>query len=175
MANTIYNLVRAYTATVGTGPIALGAAVPGYLSFQSKCTDGDVVTYCINDGPYSECGAGTYSAGVLARTTIYDSTNGGSPISLTGNAQVAITAVAQDFPVFPRGQITLDANVASTTRTISGLYLTSGFKWWPATQNAAAINPFVFRPLAGRIAGSITLDHPSNPNTDLTFDYEVSP
>ena len=38
------NLVRVYTATVGAGPVTLGAAVPGFLTFiQGAVPDGATV------------------------------------------------------------------------------------------------------------------------------------
>jgi hypothetical protein len=59
------------------------------------------VTYAIADGANSEIGRGTYaSAGpTLTRTTILRSTNGGLALSLSGAAEVAITAAAEDFDV----------------------------------------------------------------------------
>jgi len=96
----LYNLARVETTTTGSGTLTLGDAVVGCLTFANAgVQDGDVVSYSIVDGNNTESGHGTYaSAGpTLARTTIYSSTNSGSVISLSGNAQVAITALAQDM------------------------------------------------------------------------------
>ena len=96
----LYNLARAATSTTGTGTITLGSAVTGFLSFSAAAVqNGDVVTYAIEDGTNREIGRGTYTASgtMLSRDTVLASTNGGAKISLSGNAQVFITAAAEDF------------------------------------------------------------------------------
>lgn len=99
----LYNLARMTTATVGTGTITLGSAatVNGvlYLSFAAAgVVNGDVVSYAIADTNNSETGTGTYtSAGTTLTRTVTTSTNGNAAISLTGSAQVFITARAQDI------------------------------------------------------------------------------
>lgn len=95
----LYNLARMTTATTGTGTATLGSAATSYLSFSSAgVQDGDVVTYAIVDGNNREIGRGTYTATgtTLSRDTILDSTNAGSAISLSGSAEVFITAAAED-------------------------------------------------------------------------------
>jgi len=96
----LYNLARVETTTTGSGTMTLGDAVIGCLTFANAgVQDGEVVSYTILDSNNTESGHGTYSSTgpTLARTTIYSSTNSGSVISLSGNAQVAITALAQDI------------------------------------------------------------------------------
>jgi hypothetical protein len=95
----LYNLARMTTATLGTGTITLGAAVPGYLTFAGAgAANGDVVTYGINDGTNSEIGTGTYTAsGTTLTRTVIASTNGNAAISLDGAAEVFITPSNQDF------------------------------------------------------------------------------
>lgn len=92
-----HNLVRVVTATVGTGNVTLGAAVPGFLTFSGGgAVDGEVVTYGIADAGESEVGIGTYSAGTLTRDVVLSSTDGGAKISLSGSAQVFITQSAEE-------------------------------------------------------------------------------
>lgn len=96
----LYNLVREYTSTIGYGNVSLDGAVFGHLSFiESGVQDGDVVSYSLIDGENVEVGRGTYDASYnwLTRDEILNSTNGGSPINLSGNAHVLITALKQDF------------------------------------------------------------------------------
>jgi len=96
----LFNLARMSTATTGTGTITLGSAISGFLSFASAgVADGDVVTYAISDGAASEIGRGTYTSSgtTLSRDTILTSTNSGSAISLSGTAQVIVTASAEDL------------------------------------------------------------------------------
>jgi len=100
MTNTLYNLARMTTTTTGTGTVSLLSAVSGYLSFEDAgVQDADVVTYAIHEGSNSEVGQGTYtsSGATLSRDVVYASTNNGSQITLSGNAQVFITAAAEDF------------------------------------------------------------------------------
>lgn len=92
----LYNLARMSTATTGTGTITLATAVSGYLSFANAgVPNGAVVSYGIADGANCEVGVGTYSSSgpTLTRGPI-GSSNSNAAISLSGNAQVFITALA---------------------------------------------------------------------------------
>jgi hypothetical protein len=94
------NLVRVTSSTTGTGTITLGSAVAGALSFsEASVPVCAVVSYGISDGSESEVGRGTYAsgAGTLTRDTVLASTNEGNKIVLSGNEQVYITALAEDF------------------------------------------------------------------------------
>lgn len=100
MAAVLKNLARMTTATVGAGTITLGSAVSGFLSFAAAgIADGQKISYGIADGASGEAGRGTYTAAgtTLSRDTISQSTNGGSAISLSGAAQVFVTALAEDL------------------------------------------------------------------------------
>jgi hypothetical protein len=96
----LFNLARMTTATTGAGAtITLGAAVPGFLSFaQAGVVNGQKVSYGISDGTNSEVGEGIYTASgtTLTRTAI-NSTNANARINLSGNAQVYVTALADDI------------------------------------------------------------------------------
>lgn len=95
----LFNLARMTTATTGTGTLTLGSAVSGYLSFSGAgVSNGDVVSYGIIDGSNSEVGTGTYtSSGTTLSRTVIASTNSGSAISLSGSAEVFITALANNI------------------------------------------------------------------------------
>lgn len=83
-----------------------------------------------------------------------------------------ITAGSPQKPVnVITGNATLNANATSTTISISQALSTSLFFLMPTTQDAANFLYTVSRPVAGRANGSVTLNHASNPNTDLTFDW----
>jgi hypothetical protein len=95
----LYNLARMTTATVGTGTITLGAAVSGFLTFVlAGVADGEVISYAIRDGANSELGFGTYTAsGTTLTRNVTKSTNSDAAISLSGSAEVAITARREDL------------------------------------------------------------------------------
>jgi len=95
----LYNLARMTTATTGTGTITLGSAVPSYVSFaNSGVSNGETVTYAIVDGNNREVGRGVYTAsGTTLTRTVLESTNSNNPINLSGNAEVFITAAAEDI------------------------------------------------------------------------------
>lgn len=112
----LYNLARMTTATTGTGTISLGSAVSGFLSFAAAgIADGETVTYAIKDGTGSEIGRGTYTASVTTLTrSVLRSTNSDTPISLSGSAQVFITAAAEDFEPRVNAQTGTSYTVASS-------------------------------------------------------------
>jgi len=95
----LYNLARMSTATIGTGTLTLGSAASGFLSFAAAgIQNGDTITYAIEDGNNREIGRGVYtSSGATLTRSVLKSTNNNNPISLSGSAQVFITAAAEDF------------------------------------------------------------------------------
>ena len=139
----LFNLARMTTATTGTGTITLGSAVAGFLSFASAgVANADVVAYGIQDGANSEVGTGTYtSSGTTLSRTVLASTNAGSAISLSGNAQVFITALKehignltedntwtgiQNFSAKVRPTSDDGAPLGDTTHNFSDIFLASG-------------------------------------------------
>lgn len=99
----LYNLARMTTATTGTGTITLGSAATGFISFATAgVSDGESITYAIEDGNNREIGRGTYTAaGTTLTRSVLKSTNAGSAISLSGSAQVFITDAAEDHIAGP--------------------------------------------------------------------------
>lgn len=95
----LYNIARMTTATTGTGTITLGSAATGFLSFAGAgVANGETVTYGIEDGSAREIGRGVYtSSGTTLTRTVLKSTNSDAAISLSGTAQVFITAAKEDF------------------------------------------------------------------------------
>jgi hypothetical protein len=111
------------TPTAGTGTITLGSAVSGFLTFSAAgVVDQDTVTYAIADGANSEIGRGVYTAaGATLTRNVLRSTNSNSAISLSGSAQVFVTAAAEDFaaPTSPQGRITLTSGTAVPTSDVA--------------------------------------------------------
>lgn len=111
-----YNLARMTTATTGTGTITLGSAVSGFLTFDgSGVQNGETITYAIKDGVNSEIGRGVYTAsGTTLTRSVLRSTNSDTPISLSGTAQVFITAAAEDFEPRINAQTGTSYTIASS-------------------------------------------------------------
>lgn len=99
----LVNRAKMSTSTTGTGTITLGSAVDGYQTFaDAGVSDGDVVRYVIEDGDNWEIGTGTYTAtGTTLSRTVSESNNADSAITLTGSAEVFITATAADIQTVP--------------------------------------------------------------------------
>lgn len=125
MAKILYDLARMTTATTGTGTITLGSAATSggvtFLSFSAAgVQDGDTVTYAIADTNASEIGRGVYTAsGTTLTRSVLKSTNSNSAISLSGNAQVFITAAAEDLPAIAVGKALTISNTLTFTGTDS--------------------------------------------------------
>lgn len=106
----LYNIVKVYTTTLGTGTVTLGSAVPGFVTFASaSVVNGSTVSYAIEEGNNREVGTGVYTSGTETLTrNVVNSTNGNAAISLAGNAVVFITGLAAD----------LSSDTAATANTL---------------------------------------------------------
>ena len=98
-ASKHYDLARMTTTTTGVGAITLGSAVTGFLTFAAAGVQhNDIVTYAIEDGNNREIGWGGYNANNSTLTRgVLKSTNNDKPISLSGSAQVFVSAAAEDL------------------------------------------------------------------------------
>lgn len=165
----LHNISRMSVTTIGTGsPLTLGVAVPGYLSFaQGGVVDGETVPYGIADGPNSEVGTGVYSAGTHTLTrNVNNSTNGNAPISLSGSAQIFITARAQDIgPPSTTYYISAAGNDANNGTSPSSPWATI------AKVNTVTPNPgdtFLFRG-GDTFSGTITVNAGGRAGAPITY------
>lgn len=96
---TLVNRAKMSTPTTGTGTVTLGSALSGYQSFaDAGVSDGSSVRYVIEEGNNWEIGTGTYtSSGTTLTRTVSESSNSDAAISLSGSAEVFISATAEDF------------------------------------------------------------------------------
>lgn len=153
----LYNLARMTTATTGTGTITLGSAATGFISFSDAgVSDGESITYAIEDGNSREIGRGTYTAaGTTLTRSVLKSTNAGSAINLSGSAQVFITDAAEDHIAGPSSSV--DSEIAlfsgtggATLKRMSGSGLvkvasgvasvaSSGTDYAPATSGSSIL------------------------------------
>ena len=92
MALVLKDRVKQTTTTTGTGSIVLNGTVDGFQTFAAALTDGDTTYYSIFEPSTNEweVGLGTWteSTTTLARTTVLASSNSGSAVSLTAQAEV---------------------------------------------------------------------------------------
>lgn len=104
---TLYNLARCAVASTGTGTLTVGSAVVPWLTFAQAGVVTGTVSYGLESYTTgvggripqgSEIGTGTYNSGTGTLTrNVTNSSNSNNPINLTGDAEVYITARAQDF------------------------------------------------------------------------------
>ncbi len=99
MALVVKDRVKQTTTTTGTGNIVLNGNVDGFQTFAAALTDGDTTYFGIfvpSTNDY-EVGLGTWTEGsaTLARTTVLESSNSGSAINITAQAEVFITQPAE--------------------------------------------------------------------------------
>lgn len=124
----LYNLARMTTSTTGTGTITLGSAVASYVTFAAAgAQNGETVTYAIVDGNNREVGRGVYTSSgtTLTRATILESTNSNLAINLSGNAEVFITAAAEDIAnVNETNTFTTNQIISVTDNTNAALRVT---------------------------------------------------
>ena len=98
MALVVKDRVQETSTTTGTGTFTLAGAVTGFQSF-SAIGDGNTTYYAIVLGSEWEVGLGTYtlSGTTLARTTILESSNGGTAVNFSaGTKNVFVTYPAEE-------------------------------------------------------------------------------
>ena len=101
MATVVDDRVQETTTTTGTGTFTLAGAKTGFQSF-ANIGDGNDTYYCCTDGTDYEVGIGTYTASgtTLTRTTILDSTNGGSAVNWNAGSRDIFCTVPAGKVVF---------------------------------------------------------------------------
>lgn len=113
MATVVDDRVQETTTTTGTGTFTLAGAKTGFQSF-ANIGDGNDTYYCCTDGTDYEVGIGTYTASgtTLTRTTILDSTNGGSAVNWSAGSR-------DIFCTMPAGKVVFEDS--SNNISVAGL------------------------------------------------------
>ena len=143
MALVVKDRVKQTTTTTGTGSVVLNGTVSGFQTFAAALSNGDTTYYAIFEPSTNEyeVGLGTWteSTATLARTTILESSNSGSAVSLTAQAEVFITQPAEKA-------VYLDAsnNVTLTNDlTVSGDFTVSGTTTTIDTTNSVVTDSLI--------------------------------
>ena len=130
MALVLKDRVKETTSTTGTGAISLGGAVANFQAFSAVLSDADTTYYAIIDVTNSdyEVGLGTYSSGgnTLARTTILESSNGGSAVSFGAGSKNVFIAYPAEKSVYLDDSNQLVINSTAVTSTPAELNLVDG-------------------------------------------------
>lgn len=149
----LYNIVKVYTSTTGTGTVTLGAAVSSFITFATAgVVNGSTVSYAIEDGSNREVGTGTYTSGAETLTrTVVTSTNSNNLISLSGNAIVFITGLAAD----------LSSDTANTANTLVMRNGSGNFSAGAATLSSAV--------MSGSSSGTTTVQAQATASGTLTL------
>ena len=118
MALIVKDRVKETTTTTGTGTVTLAGAEYGFQAF-SVIGDASTTYYAIVSGNDWEVGLGTYTSSgtTLSRTTILESSNAGSAITLSGTSDVFCTYPAEKA-VTLNGTVINDANVVATANIV---------------------------------------------------------
>ena len=150
--------VQETSTTTGTGTYTLAGAVTGFQGF-SAVGDANTCYYCaqevdVNGNPSGgwEVGLGTYTAagGLLARTTILASSNGGAAVNWAAGTRrifvVVPAAIIGDFPFANIVQIaatTILGNATSGTADIAATAISDGetLKRVGTTMSSARFGP----------------------------------
>lgn len=148
----LVNRAKVRTATTGTGTLTLGSVVDGFQSFSAAgVSNGNSVSYVIEDGSNWEVGTGTYTTASNTLTrVITESSNSDSALNLSGNAIVFVSATAAD----------VQSNVEITGGTLNGVVI--------GGSSAAAITGTTLT-ATGNLSVADKIIHTGDTNTSLRF------
>ncbi|KIZ38068.1 MULTISPECIES: hypothetical protein [Rhodopseudomonas] len=142
MARNNLNNARHLVSTIGTGDITFGSVPISWQGFAAAgAVDGDTIPYELREGDDWENGYLTIGGSVTTGTrNVVESSNGGSPLSLTGTAVISCvplaTSLDDDVVSFVRAQ-SADSTAKGIAQTNIGM-TTVGKGLATATDAAAA-------------------------------------
>ncbi len=125
MALIVKDRVKETTTTTGTGTVTLAGASTGFQSFAA-IGNGNTTYYAITSGNDYEVGLGTYTSSgtTLSRTTVLESSNSGSAITLSGTSDVFCTYPAEKA-LYLNGSDVLESLSIGNTTTGDSLDITT--------------------------------------------------
>jgi len=155
MALVVKDRVQETSTTTGTGTFTLAGAVTGFQAF-SVIGDGNTTYYAIVGGAEFEVGLGTYtlSGTTLSRTTILESSNGGSAVNFSaGTKNVFVTYPAEKgiYLDASGNSIGLGTLASATLTNATGLPISTG-----VSGLGSGIATFLATPSSANLASAVT-------------------
>ena len=100
MALLVKDRVQETSSTTGTGTFTLAGAVTGFETFSGSIGNGNTTFYTITNGAEWEVGLGTVAAGTLARTTVYQSSNGDALVNFSAGTKNVFCTYPADQAIY---------------------------------------------------------------------------
>mgnify|MGYP003335950580 CR=1 FL=1 len=165
MASTLVDLVKINVTNTGTGALSLGIAAEGYRGTEALI-NGKEYSYSIQQGQEFEYGRGVYlEDGAQLTRSVQGSSNGGEPIELKQNSQVAFVALSADLSAVnltaqvqaAAEQVTADAAQVAEDRAFVGqigVNLVNGQQVYPNAYSDAIPKGVTYLSADGQATGS---------------------
>lgn len=126
----LVNRAKMTTSTTGTSTLTLTGASDGYQTFANAgLSDGDVISYALEDGDAWEIGRGIVGSSATTLTRgVTESSNSGAALNLSGSAEVFVSAGANEIYQYASTTVTTDQTLATDIEfeTGSGTTISDG-------------------------------------------------